>query len=141
MTVYSILRRKMTCSQLSISFPRNFRSMDLIFTPASESLFATTVRHCGRLISSDGVSFDPKNMQALQTMCEPQNGANFVQYVAAVNWMRRAIPNYSKPVAPLQAALAKAFEAKSRRKKKSSEAVSPLQASRLWTALREWIRL
>jgi hypothetical protein len=48
-------------------------------------LFASTVRYCGRLITKDGVSFDPKNMEALQTMQEPQNGADLVQYVAAVN--------------------------------------------------------
>jgi Reverse transcriptase (RNA-dependent DNA polymerase) len=65
-------------------------------------LFATTVRYCGRLITKDGVHFDPKNMEALQTMQEPQNGADLVQYVAAVNWMRSAIPNYSKHVAPFK---------------------------------------
>jgi hypothetical protein len=65
--------------------------------------FATTVRYCGWLINKDGVRFDSKNMQALQTIHEPQNGADLVQYVAAVNWMRSAIPNYSKRVAPLQA--------------------------------------
>jgi hypothetical protein len=75
-------------------------------------LFATTVRYCGRLITKDGVRFDPINMEALQTMQEPQNGADLVQYVAAVNWMRSAIPNYSKRVAPLQEALAKVFEGK-----------------------------
>jgi Reverse transcriptase (RNA-dependent DNA polymerase) len=89
-------------------------------------LFATTVRYCGRLITKDGVRFDPKNMEALQTMQEPQNGADLVQYVAAVNWMRSAIPNYSKRVAPLQAALAKVFEGKSRRAKKAAAAVSLL---------------
>jgi hypothetical protein len=47
-------------------------------------LFACTVRYCGRLITKDGVRFDPKNMEALQTMHEPQNGADLVQYVAAV---------------------------------------------------------
>jgi hypothetical protein len=78
-------------------------------------LFASTVRDCARLITKDGVRFDPKNMEALQTMQEPQNGDDLVQYVAAVNWMRSAIPNYSKRVAPLQAALAKLFEGKSRR--------------------------
>jgi hypothetical protein len=56
-------------------------------------LFASTVRYCGRLIPKDGVRFDPKNMDALQTMYEPQNGADLVQYVAAVNWMRSSIPN------------------------------------------------
>jgi RNase H-like domain found in reverse transcriptase/Reverse transcriptase (RNA-dependent DNA polymerase) len=91
--------------------------------------FATTVRYCGRLITKYGVRFDPKNMEALQTMHEPQNGADLVQYVAAVNWMRSAIPNYSKRVARLQAALAKVFEGKSRRTKKAAAAVSLLH---LW---------
>jgi RNase H-like domain found in reverse transcriptase len=87
------------------------------------------VRYCGRLITKDGVRFDPKNIDALQTMQEPQNGADLVQYVGAVNWMRSAIPNYSKRVAPLQAALAKVFEGKSRRTKKAAAAVSLLH---LW---------
>jgi hypothetical protein len=70
-------------------------------------LFATTVRYCERLITKDGVRFDPKNMEALQTMHEPQNGADLVQYVAALKWMQSAIPNYSRSWAPIQAALAK----------------------------------
>jgi hypothetical protein len=48
-------------------------------------LFATTMRYCERLIIKDGVHFDPKNMEAMQRMYEPQNGANLVQYVAAVS--------------------------------------------------------
>jgi hypothetical protein len=76
-----------------------------------------------------GVHFDPKIMEALQTMQEPQNGADLVQYVPAVNWMRSAIPNYSKRVAPLQAAQAKLFEGKSRRTNKAAAAVSLLH---LW---------
>jgi chloramphenicol 3-O-phosphotransferase len=62
-------------------------------------------------------------------MQEPQNGADLVQYVAAVNWMRSAIPNYLKRVAPLQEAQAKVFWGKSRRTKKSATAVSLLH---LW---------
>jgi hypothetical protein len=89
-------------------------------------LFAATVRYCERLITKDGVRFDPNNIKVLQTMQEPQNGADFIQYDAAVNWMLSAIPNYSKRVAPLQAALAKVFESKSRRTKKAAFAVSLL---------------
>jgi hypothetical protein len=89
-------------------------------------LFASTVRYCERFITNDGLRFDPKNIEALQTMHETQNGADWVQYVAAVNWMRSAIPNYSKRVAPLRAALAKVFEDKSRRTKKAAAAVSLL---------------
>jgi hypothetical protein len=92
-------------------------------------LFVFTVRCCGRLITKDGVRFDPKNMEALQTMQEPQNGADLVQYVAALNWMRSAIPKYSKRMAPLQAALAKVFEDKSRMTKKYAAALSLLH---LW---------
>jgi RNase H-like domain found in reverse transcriptase len=92
-------------------------------------LSATTVRYCGSLITEYGVHFDPKNMLALQTMQEPQNGADFVQYVAAVNWMRSAITSCSKRVAPLQAALAKVFEGKSSRTKSAAAAVSLLH---LW---------
>jgi hypothetical protein len=84
------------------------------------------VRHFGRFITKDGVRFDSKNVEALQTMHEPQNGADLVQYVAAVNWMRSVIPKYSKRLAPLQAALAKEFESKSRRTKKAAAAVSLL---------------
>jgi hypothetical protein len=92
-------------------------------------LFATTVRYCGRLIAKDRVRIDPKNMKAQQTMQEPQNGADLVQYVAAVNWIRSVIPDYSKRVAPLHAALAKLFEGKIRRTKKAAAAVSLLH---LW---------
>jgi Reverse transcriptase (RNA-dependent DNA polymerase) len=92
-------------------------------------LFASTVRYCGRLITKDCVRFNPKNMEALLTMQEPQNGADLGQYVAAVSWKRSAISNYSKRVASLQAALAKVFEGKSRRNKKTAAAVSLLH---LW---------
>jgi hypothetical protein len=54
------------------------------------TLFATMVRYCGRLITKNGERFDPKNMEALQTMREPQNGADLVQYVAAPLGTREA---------------------------------------------------
>jgi RNase H-like domain found in reverse transcriptase len=62
-------------------------------------------------------------------MREPQNGADLIQYVAAVNWMRSAITSYSKRLAPLLATLAKMFEDESRRTKKAAAAVSLLH---LW---------
>jgi hypothetical protein len=63
-------------------------------------LFATTVRCCGRLITKDGVRFDPKNMEALQTMQEPHNGTDLVQYVAAVNGCEVPFPT-TRSVWPL----------------------------------------
>jgi hypothetical protein len=88
-------------------FFKNCQEHELKLHASKCVLFATTVRYCGRLITKNEVRFDPKNMKALQTMQEQQNGADLVQYLAAVNWMRSAILNYSKRVAPLQAALAK----------------------------------
>jgi hypothetical protein len=45
-------------------------------------LFASTVRNCERLITKDGEYFDSKYMEALQTMREPQNGVDLVQYIS-----------------------------------------------------------
>jgi hypothetical protein len=84
------------------------------------------MRYCGRLVTKNGVHFDPKNMKALQTMNKPQSDADLTQYVAAVNLMRSAIPNYSERVAPLQPALTRVFEGKSSRTKKIAAAVSLL---------------
>jgi predicted DNA-binding transcriptional regulator YafY len=68
-------------------------------------------------------------MEALQTMREPQNGADLVQYIAELNWMRSAIPNYSKRVAPLQSALAKVLKGISRMTRKAAAAATLLH---LW---------
>jgi hypothetical protein len=59
-------------------------------------------------------------------MRDPQDSADLVQHVAAVNWIRSAILNNSKRVDPLQVELAKAFEGKSRRSKQAAATVSPL---------------
>jgi hypothetical protein len=57
-------------------------------------------------------------MAALQNMEEPKTGADLVKYVAAVNWMRSAIPNFAERVSPLQAVFNKGFDGKTRRTKK-----------------------
>jgi hypothetical protein len=68
------------------------------------------------MITKHGERFDPRNMEALQRMCKPQNGADLIQYIAAVNWMRSAIPTNSNRVDPLQESTG-LFEGKSRRTK------------------------
>jgi RNase H-like domain found in reverse transcriptase len=128
MTVYFIRRLKRLARNSQLRFEQCQR-YGLKLHASKCVLFATKVSYCGSLITKDGLPFDPKNMEALQTMQEPQNGADLVQYVAAVNWIRSAIPKYSKRVTPLQAALAKLFEGRSRRTKKAAAAVSLLH---LW---------
>jgi hypothetical protein len=96
-------------------FFRQCQEHELNLSASNCVYFVTMMKYCGWLITKDRVRFDPKNMEALQTMREPQNGTDLVQYVAAANWRRSAIPNYSKRVDPLKEALAKVFEGKSRR--------------------------
>jgi hypothetical protein len=72
-------------------------------------LFAREMKYCGRNVSNDGVQNDPKSMAALQDMAEPQNGANVLQYISVVNWMRSAIPRFAELVASLQEVLSKVF--------------------------------
>jgi RNase H-like domain found in reverse transcriptase len=74
-------------------------------------------------------TFRPKEYGSAANNARAVEWCDLVQYVAAVNWMRSAIPNYSNRVAPLQAALAKVFEGKNRRTKKAAAAVSLLH---LW---------
>jgi Zn-dependent metalloprotease len=50
-------------------------------------LLAIMMRYCGRWIITDGVLFDPKKMDALQAMLEPQNAADLAHYVSAVKQM------------------------------------------------------
>jgi hypothetical protein len=57
-------------------------------------------------------------------MCEPQNGADQIQHIAAGNWMQSAIPNYSKRVDTRQAALAKWSRVKPQDKESYSRSVA-----------------
>jgi hypothetical protein len=120
MTLFFVRRLTMTCSQTLNFYLKQYQKHGLMLRACKD------VRQCGRQINKDGVRLNPKNMKTLQTMREPQNGAELIQYFAAVICMRSAIPKYSKRVASLQAALAKVFEGKSRRSKKAAATVSSL---------------
>jgi hypothetical protein len=89
MTACLIRRLKMIWSQLSISFKQR-QKYGLKLHASKCVLFATMMRYCGTLITEEGMRFKPKNMKALQAIREPQDGADFVQYVEIVNWMRSA---------------------------------------------------
>jgi hypothetical protein len=75
----------MACSQLATAFYKQCQENGSKLHASKCVLFVTTVRYCGRLINKDGVRFESMNMEALRTLQEPQNGADLVQYVAAVN--------------------------------------------------------
>jgi hypothetical protein len=93
----------------------------LFLHAAKCDLYGTEVRYCGRIITAEGVRYDPRTMSTLQKMGTPQNGGDLVQYVAPLNWMRSSLPLYAEKVAPLQDLLEVVYkEAKGRTKKKAS---------------------
>jgi hypothetical protein len=57
-------------------FFKQFQKYGLTLHARKCVLFATLVRYCGRMITKKGVSFDPRNMEALQIMRELHNGAD-----------------------------------------------------------------
>jgi Reverse transcriptase (RNA-dependent DNA polymerase) len=48
------------------------------------NIYGIEVRYCGRIITVNGVRYDPRTMSTLHKMGTPQNGGDLVQYVAAV---------------------------------------------------------
>jgi RNase H-like domain found in reverse transcriptase/Integrase zinc binding domain len=93
----------------------------LFFHAAKCDLYGTEVRYCGRIITAEGVRYDPRTMYTLQQMGTPQNGGDLVQYVAALNWMRSSLSLFVEKTAPLQDLLEVFYkEAKGRTKKKTT---------------------
>jgi RNase H-like domain found in reverse transcriptase len=93
-----------------------------LFLHASKcDLYGTEVRYCGRILTAEGVRYDPRTMSTLQHMGTPQNGGDLVQYMAALNWMRSSLPLFAEKIAPLHDLLEVLYkEAKGRTKKRAA---------------------
>ena len=92
--------------------------------------FMKHVSWCGRLISQEGIRFDPRNFAALLEMQEPVTGADLQQFLCAVNWMRSAIPEFTKLIAPLAALMETVYTEAGGRTKKAVLRISLKQ--NLW---------
>jgi hypothetical protein len=73
----------------------------LFLHAAKCNLYGTEVRYCGRIITAEGVWYDPRTISTLQHM-GTQNGGYLVQYVAALNWIRSSLPLFAEKAAPPQ---------------------------------------
>ena len=69
--------------------------------PAKCVLYKTEIRWCGRILSKDGVRFDPRRIDGIRDMQLPTTGAELQQFVCAMQWMRSAIPTFSTIIRPL----------------------------------------
>lgn len=65
--------------------------------PGKCVLFSHSIRWCGRQISADGVRYNPRRLDGLLNMAPPVTGANLQQFICALQWVKSAIPDFSKP--------------------------------------------
>ena len=68
----------------------------LKFNPKKLYLLTEEITWCGKAITPNGVSVDPKRKDALANMPLPKNGAELMQFVHAANWIRTSLPAFAK---------------------------------------------
>lgn len=78
--------------------------------PLKCQLFRSTIRWCGRLLSPDGIRFDPARIDGIKNMTQPTNGAELQQFVCAMQWMRNGIPKFSTLIRPLSLLLEEVYK-------------------------------
>ena len=89
----------------------------LKLNPNKCDFFAKEVIWCGKRISGEGISHDPKRLAGLVELPAPRNAQELQQFVCAFNWMRQHVPNYSELVAPLTKLLDEVCQVSETRKK------------------------
>jgi len=65
-------------------------------------MFTTEVKYCGRIFSTEGVSHDPKRIDALISIPQPKTARDLQQFLMAAQWMSRSIPEFNSKVYLLQ---------------------------------------
>lgn len=63
--------------------------------------FAKEIRWYGRLISSEGVKFDPRRLSSLLDMQPPSTGGQLQKFMCALQWVKQGIPNFTTLTDPL----------------------------------------
>ena len=69
--------------------------------PDKVRIFTKSVIWCGKKISADGITHDPKRIQGLLDMPAPVTGQDLQQWVCALNWMRQSLPNFNELIVVL----------------------------------------
>jgi hypothetical protein len=85
------------------------RDLGLFLHSSKCELFARETTFCGLRLSSAGTTFDPRRLAALRTMSLPLSGGDIQQFVCALGWMRKGIPDYARRIKPLQSILEEAY--------------------------------
>lgn len=98
--------------------------------PAKCTLYTREVRWCGRIISAEGIRFDPRRISGIKEMDTPTKGGQLQQFVCAMQWMRSGIPMFSTIIRPLSELLEAVYQLAGKRTKR---AVSTISLDKIWT--------
>ena len=85
--------------------------------------FKTEVKWCGRIISKEGIRFDPRSRDVLLQLSRPVTGGDLQQFLCALGWMRSSIPQFAKLVVPLQKLLESVYKKADGRTKQKAKRV------------------
>ena len=103
--------------------------------PGKCVLFATQLRWCGRLLSSEGIRYDPKRLSGLLRMEPLTSGAHLQQFLCAIQWVKNCIKQFSTLVDPLHTFMERVYDQAGKRTKR---AVTRIQLSSLgWGTIQQ----
>ena len=74
-------------------------------SPEKRNPITRKAKWCGRIITADGITLDPRRIDGLLSMQRPETAGDLQLFICAINWMRKGIPEYNKKVGPLQTLL------------------------------------
>lgn len=102
-----------------VIFFRVCRQSNLKVSIRKSKFFLRRVRWCGRIIDSEGVQFDPRNLSGLLGIQLPRTAAELCEYVHCLQWMASSMPDFASRIAPLKEILEEAYSKAGSRKKSS----------------------
>ena len=107
---------------------RNFfeicRHNNLKLSAKKSTLFTTNVKWCGRIIDSQGITFDPTRISGLANVSTPQTAGEVSEFFHFLQWLSTAIPDFARRVQPLRQILEAAYKKSGSRKLRSINKLS-----------------
>ena len=91
--------------ELMKTFLRLCRDLNFTLKLGKCSLVTQKAKWCGRIVTVEGIALDPRCIDGLLSMQRPETAGDLQQFICAINWMRKGIPEYNKNVGPFQALL------------------------------------
>jgi hypothetical protein len=61
-----------------------------------------SVKWLGKEWTAEGIQHDHSRIEVLGEMRRPETGGELMSFLAAVNWMRNHLPDFSRVAKPLQ---------------------------------------